>query len=186
MGSSFLSCLCKYKYNECTCDINSKLKWASLVAQSCPTLCDPMDYSTPGFPVLLISQSLPKLMSIDLVMPSIRHILRCLLLLWPSIFPSIRVFSFELALCIRWPKYWSFSFSTSPSIEYSGLIFFKIDWFDLLAEKCLCEIQLGSIAFSLVFWGVRAKTKSGHYIHSQLLEWFCFLFFSTNKGKKYM
>ena len=107
----------------------------SSVAQSCPTLCDPMDYNTPGFPVLLISQSLPKLMSIDLVMPSIRHILRCLLLLWPSIFPSIRVFSFELALCIRWPKYWSFSFSTSPSVEYSGLIFFKIDWFDLLAVQ---------------------------------------------------
>ena len=104
------------------------------VGQSYPTLCDPVDYSTPGFPVL-ISQSLPKLMSIDSVMPSVCLILCCLLLLWPSIFPSIRVFFFELAPCIRWPKYWSFSFSISPSIEYSALISFRIDWFDLLAVQ---------------------------------------------------
>ena len=94
-----------------------------------------MDYSTPGFPVLFISQSLPKLMSIDSVMPSIHLILCCLLLPWPSIFPSIRVFSFDWALCIRWPKYWNFSFSISPSIEYSALISFRIDWFDLLAVQ---------------------------------------------------
>ena len=66
-------------------------------------------------------------------MPSNHLILCCPLLLLPSIFPSIRVFSNELALCIRWPKYWSFSFSISPSSEYSGLISFRIDWFDLLA-----------------------------------------------------
>ena len=79
-----------------------------------------------------ISHSLLKLMSIDLVMPS-NHLILCrLLLLLPSIFPSIRVFSNESALHIRWPKYWSFSFSTSPSNEYSGLISFRIDWFDLL------------------------------------------------------
>ena len=73
------------------------------------------------------SQSLCKLMSIELVMPSNHLILYCPLLLWPSIFPSIRVFSNESVLCIRWPKYWSFSFSISPSNEYSGLISFRTD-----------------------------------------------------------
>ena len=80
-----------------------------------------------------ISQSLLKLMSTKSVMPS-SHLVLCLpLLLPPSIFPSIRVFSNESVLCIRWPKYWSFSFSISPSNEYSGLISFRTDWFDLLA-----------------------------------------------------
>ena len=81
------------------------------------------------------SQSLFKRMSIESVMPS-NHLILCHpLLLLPSIFPSIRVFSNELVLPIRWPKYWSFSFSLSPSIEYSGLISFRIDWFDLLAVQ---------------------------------------------------
>ena len=81
------------------------------------------------------SWSLLKLMSIESVMPS-HHLILCHpLLLLPSIFPSIQVFSNELVLCIRWPKYWSFSFSTSPSNEYSGLISFRIDWFDLLAVQ---------------------------------------------------
>ena len=78
-------------------------------------------------------QSLLKLMSIKLVMPSNHLILCCPLLILPSIFPSIRVFSNESVLCIRWPKYWSFSFSISPSNKYSGLISFRIDWLDLLA-----------------------------------------------------
>ena len=82
---------------------------------------------------LSVSWSLPKLTSIDLVMPSNHLILCCPLLLLPSILPSTRVFSNELALRIRWPKCWSFSFSISPSNEYSGLISFRIDWFDLLA-----------------------------------------------------
>ena len=74
-------------------------------------------------------------MSIESVMPP-NHLILCHpLLLLPSIFPSIRVFSSDLALCIRWPKYWSFSFSIKPSIEYSGLISFRIDWFDLLAVQ---------------------------------------------------
>ena len=82
-----------------------------------------------------ITQSLLKFMSSESVMPS-NHLILCHpLLLLPSIFPSIRVFSFELALCIRWPKYCSFSFSISPSNEYSGLIFFRIDWLDLLAVQ---------------------------------------------------
>ena len=82
-----------------------------------------------------LSQSLFKLMFIELVMPSNHLILCCPLLFLPLIFPSIRVFSNELALRIRWPKYWSFSFSISPSNEYSGLISFRIDWFDLLAVQ---------------------------------------------------
>ena len=81
------------------------------------------------------SQSLPILMSIESVMPSNHLILCCPLLLPPSIFPSIRVFSNESVLCIRWPKYWSFSFNISPSNEYSGLIFFRIDLLDLLAVQ---------------------------------------------------
>ena len=76
-----------------------------------------------------------KLMSIELVMPS-NHLIFCHpLLLLPSIFPSIRVFSNDSTLCIRWPEYWSFSFSISPSNEYSGLISLRIDWFDLLAVQ---------------------------------------------------
>ena len=78
------------------------------------------------------SRSLLKLISIELVMPSNHLILCCPLLFLPSIFPSIRVFSNESVLCIRWPKYWSFSFSISPSNVYSGLISFKMDWLDLL------------------------------------------------------
>ena len=81
-----------------------------------------------------ISWSLLKLISIELVMPS-NHLILCCPLLLPSIFPSIRVFSNESALCIRCPKYWSFSFNLSPSNEYSGLISFRIDWFDLLAVQ---------------------------------------------------
>ena len=91
-----------------------------------------MDFSTPGFSVHQNSQSLLKLMSINLVMPS-NHLILCHpFLLLPSVFPRNRVFSHESILPIRWPKYWSFSFSISPSKEYSGLISFRMDWFDLL------------------------------------------------------
>ena len=81
-----------------------------------------------------ISQSLLKLMSIESVMPS-NHLILCHSLLLPSIFPGIKVFSTESALHVMWPKYWSFSFSVSPSNEYSGLISFRIDWLDLLADQ---------------------------------------------------
>ena len=85
------------------------------------------------------SHSLPKLMSIELVMPS-NHLILCRpLLLLPSIFPSIRVFSNESALCIRWPKYWSFSFNISPSNEHPGLISFRMDWLGLLAVQGTLE-----------------------------------------------
>ena len=81
------------------------------------------------------SQSLLKLMPIESVVPSSHLILCCSPLLLPSIFPSISIFSHESSLRIRWPKYWSFSFSISPSNEYSGLISFRIDWFDILAVQ---------------------------------------------------
>ena len=84
------------------------------------------------------SQSLLKLMSIESMMPS-NHLICCSLLLPPSIFPSIRVFSNESVLCIRWPKYWSLSFNISPSNEYSGLISFRMDWLDLLAVQGTLE-----------------------------------------------
>ena len=96
------------------------------VTQLCPTLCDPMNRSTPGLPVITNSWSSPRLTSIESVMPSSHHILCRPLLLLPSIFPSIRVFSNESALRIRWPKYWSFSFSISPSNEHPGLISFTV------------------------------------------------------------
>ena len=103
----------------------------SSVAQSCPT------FSTPGQASLSItnSWSSPKPLSIESVMPSSHLILCCPLLLLPSIFPSIRVFSNESALCNRGPKYWSFSFSISPSKEHPGLISFRMDWLDLLAVQ---------------------------------------------------
>ena len=107
----------------------------SSAAQLCRTLYDPMDCSTPGLSVHPSSQSLLKLMSIELVMPSNNLILCLPLLLPPSVLPSIRVFSNESALLIRWPQYWGFSFSISPSNEYSGLIFFRMDWLDLLAVQ---------------------------------------------------
>ena len=102
---------------------------------SYPTLCDPMDHSTAGFLVFTISQSWLKLMFIEWLMLSYRLILSRPLLLLPSVFPSIWVVSNESALLIRWPKFWSFSFSISPSNEYSGLIYFRIDGFDLLVAQ---------------------------------------------------
>ena len=105
----------------------------SSVTQSCPTLSDPMNHSTPGLPVHHQLQSSP--ISIESVMPS-NHLILCrLLLLLPSILPSIRVFSNESTFLMRWPKYWSFSFSISPSNEYPGLISFRMDWLDLLAVQ---------------------------------------------------
>ena len=101
------------------------------VSQSCLTLCDPMYCSTPGLPVL---HHLPKLAQTH-VMPSNHFVFCHPLLLLSSIFPSIRIFSNESILCIRWPKYWNISFSISLSNEYSGLISFRIDWFDLLAVQ---------------------------------------------------
>ena len=112
--------------------------WQELLLFSCSVVSDSLQHhvcSTPGFPVLHISQSLLKLMSTESVMLSNHLILYHSTLLLPSVFSSIRVFSSDLTLCIEWSKYWSFSFSISLSKEYSGLISFRIDWFDILAVQ---------------------------------------------------
>ena len=109
------------------------------------------------------SQSLLKLMSIESVMPS-NHLILCHpLLLLPSIFPSIRVFSNESVLCIRWPKYWSFSFSISPSSEYSGLISFRMDWFDLLSVQGTLKSLL---QYQHQFVGAQLSLQSNSHIHT--------------------
>jgi len=99
------------------------------------TYVTPMDRSMPGFPVHQHSKSLLKFTSIESLMPSSHLILCRPLLLLPSIFPSIRVFSNDSVLRIRWPKYWSFSFTINPSNGYSGLISFRMDWLDFLAVQ---------------------------------------------------
>ena len=112
--------------------LNNRLSVSS-VAQSCPTPSNPMDCSTPGLPVNHQPRGLLKVMSIQSVMPSYHLIFCHPLLFLPSVFHSIKVFSNESVLRIRWPKYWSFSIS--PSNEYSGLISFRMDWLDLLAVQ---------------------------------------------------
>ena len=107
----------------------------SSVAQSCPTLCDPMNCSTPGLPVHHQLPEFTQTHVLELVMQS-SHLIRCRpLLLLPPIPPSIRVFSNESTLHMRWPKYWGFSFSISPSNEHPGLVSFRMDWLDLLAGQ---------------------------------------------------
>ena len=146
----------------------------SSVAQSCLTLCDPMNQSTPASLSITNSWSIPKLMSIELVMPC-NHLLLCRpLLLLPSIFPSIRVFSNESALCIRWPKYWSFSFNISPSnehSEHSGLISFRMDWLDLLAVQGTLNslLQYHSSKLSILWHSAFFMVHLSH-IHTCLLE----------------
>ena len=109
--------------------------YCSPVSKSCPTLCNPMDYSKPGYPVLHYLLEFAQT-HVQWVSDASNHlILCCPLLLLPSIFSSIMVFSNDLALRIRWSKYWTFSFSISPFDEYSGIILFKIAWFDFLAVQ---------------------------------------------------
>ena len=108
--------------------------WLSSAAQLCSTLCDPIAAGQNSISITN-SWSLLKLMSIMSVMPSNNLILCCPLFLLPSIFPNIRVFWNESVLCIRWRKYWSFSFSINTSNEFSGLISFRMDWLDLLAVQ---------------------------------------------------
>ena len=135
-------------------DLSFILKFSS-VTQSRPTICNPLDCKTPGFPVR------HQLMFIESVMPFTHLNLCCPLLLLPSILPSIRVFSNESILCMRWPKYWSFSFSISPSNEHLGLISFRIDWLDLLAVQGTLKSLLqhhsskASILWHLAFFTVK-------------------------------
>ena len=106
----------------------------SSVAQSCSTLCDPIDCTCQASLSFTNSWSLLKLMSIELMMPS-NHLIHCHPLLLPSVFPSIKIFYNGSVPSIRWLKYWSFSFNISPSNEYSELISFRMDWLDLLAVQ---------------------------------------------------
>ena len=138
----------------------------SSVPQPCLTLCDPMNCSTPGFPVHHQLPSLLKLMSIELVMPSNYLSLCGPLLLLPSIILSIRVFSNDSVLHIRWPKYWRFSFSISPSNEYSRLISFRMDWLDLLAvQRILKSLLQHHSSKASILWH-SAFLKPNSHIHT--------------------
>ena len=115
---------------------------------------------------IINSRSLPKLTSIESVMPS-NHLILCQpLLLLPSICPSIRVFSNEIVFCIRWPKYWSFSFSISPSKEYSGLISFRMDWLDLAVQGTLQSFFPKTIVQKHQFFGAQLSLQSNSHIHT--------------------
>ena len=130
----------------------------------------PWTAATEGSLSIINSQNLFKLMSIELVMPSNHLILCCLLLLLPSIFPSIRVFSNKSVLHIRWPKYWSFSFSISPSNEYSRLSSFRMDWLDLLAVQGTLKSFLQHYSSKHLFFGIQLSLWSNSRIHAQLSE----------------
>ena len=135
----------------------------SSVSRLCPTICDPMNCSVPGFLSITNSQSL---LSIESVMPSNHLILCCPFLLLPSIFPSIRVFSNESVLCIRWPKYWNFSLSISPSNDYSGLMSFRIDWFDLLQSKGISRVFSNTTVQKHQFFSAQVSLESNSHIHT--------------------
>ena len=115
------------------------------------------------------SQSPPKPMSIESVIPS-NHLILCCPLLLPPIFPSIKVFSNESALRIRWPKYWSFSFNISPSNEHPGLISFRIDWLDLLVSKGLSRVFSNTTIQKHQFFCAQLSSQSNSHIHTWLLE----------------
>ena len=141
----------------------------SSVAQLCLTLCDPMACNTAGFPV---HHQLPEFTQTHVhrvVMPSNYLILCHPLLLLPSVFLSIRVFSNESALCIKWPEYWSFSFSISPSNEYSGLISFRMDWLDVLTVQGPLKSLLQHHSSKCQFFGTQLALWSNSHIHTWLL-----------------
>ena len=138
----------------------------SSVAQSCPTRCDPMDCSTPDLPV---HHQLPEFTQthVHCVGEPSNHLILCRpLLLLPSIFPSIKVSSNESALCIRWPKYWSFSFNISPSNEYLGLISFRMHWFDLLAVQGTLKSLLQHHSSTASFFRTQLSSQSNSHIHT--------------------
>ena len=138
----------------------------SSVAQLCPSLCDPMNRSTPGLPSITNSRSSPKLMSLESVMPSSHFLLCCPLLLLPSIPPSIRVFSNESTLRMRLPKYWSFSLNISPSNEHSGLVSFRMDWLDLLAVQGTLKSLLQHHSQKHQFFSTQLSSQSNSHIHT--------------------
>ena len=157
-------CVCIYNRFKHNCSFREWiLDHCCSVAQSCPALCDPMDCSTPGFLSFTISWSLLKLMSIELLMPS-SHLIRCPPhLLMPLIFPSIGVFSSELALCIRWPKYWSLSIS--PSNEYLGLT-----GLISLQSKGLSRVFSSTTVHECQFFSAQPSLWSSFHICTWLLE----------------
>ena len=132
--------------------VKVKVAQFSSFAQWCSTLWDPWIVARQASLSITNSRSSHKPMSIEFVMPSNDLILCRPLLLLPSIYPSIRVFSSESALSIMWPKYWSFSFNISPSDEYSGLISFRIDWFDLAVQGILKSIVQHHSLKSSILW----------------------------------
>ena len=138
------------------------------VTQSCLSLYDPKDYITPGSLSCAISWSLLRLVSIEAMMLSNQLIFCHLLLLLPSILPSMRIFSNESALCTRWPKYWSFNII--PCNEYSRLISFRINWFDLLAVQGTLKSLLQQTAQKHQFFGTQPSLWSSSHIHTWLLE----------------
>ena len=140
------------------------------VAKSCSVLHNPKYCSTPGFSVPHISQSLLKFTSIESVMPSNHLILCSPLVLLPSIFPSIRVFSNESVLPIRWSKYWSFSLSISPSNEYSGLISFRMDWLGLLAVQGFLTVFFNTTLQKHQFFGTHPSLWSNSPIDTRPLQ----------------
>ena len=139
----------------------------SSVTQSCPTLCDPMNCSTSGLPV---HHKLPEVTQTHVhqsVMPSSHLILCRPLLLLPPILSSIRVFPNESTLRMRWPKYWSFSFSISPSNEHPGLISFRMDWVDLLAvSKGLSRVFSNTTVQKHQFFGAQLSLESNSHSHT--------------------
>ena len=151
-------------------EISLNSQSVSSLAQLCPTLCNPMNDSMPASLSITNSWSLPKPMSIESVMPSNHVILCCPLLLLPSIFPSIRGFSNESALHIRWPKYWSFSFSISPSMNSQ-------DWSPLgwngwisLQSKGLSRVFSNTTVQKLQFFCAQLSLQSNSHIHTWLVE----------------
>ena len=138
----------------------------SSVVQLCLTLCDPWTAARQASRSFTNSRSLLKLMSIELVMAP-NHLILCRpLLLPPSIFPSIRVFSNKSVLRIRWPKYWNFSFSISPSNEHSGLISFRMDWLISLQSKGLSRISSNTIVQKHQFFSAQLSLWSNSHIHT--------------------
>ena len=142
----------------------------SSLTQPCLTLCVTMNRSMPGLPVHHQLRSLPKLMSIESVMPS-NHLILCRpLLLLPSALPNIRVFSNESALRMRWPKYWSFSSNISPTNEHTGLISLRMDWLDLLAVQGTVKRLLqhhSSKAQSLALSFLYSPTRTSIHDHGK-------------------
>ena len=163
--------------------LNNIIQWIQFSSfdQSCPTLCDPTDCSMPGFPVHHQILELAQI-HVHWVSDSIQssHPPSSLFLL-PSIFPSMMVFSSESVVCIRWPKYWSFSFSINHSNEYSGLIFFRMDWLDLLAVQGTLNSLLqhhssnASIIWCSAFFMVQISHPYMKTVKTIALTWWTFV-----------